>query len=203
MATLDRLGDMPALFKRLEDLLQPSVRPGPRYTPAIHSPALTDFAVVDVRHEMARTLGSWHRALFDALEWEPPALIHDPGQQVEAATKTLRTNLPWIASSWPAAGDFAGEIHELHRSAVSVARPRSRALRGGVCPAEGEGGARCGAVLRLPERGTVITCQWCSSTYPLEAWPSLRQAPAAVSPAAAPAGEEAHPSRRSATAGIR
>ena len=183
-ATAERVADLPGLYSRLEEMLLPSAQSDYRSPRAIHSPTLVSFDVADARGQMATTLGSWHRALFDALEWDAPPLIDRQAVRIMAAVKALLGNVKWIAGSWPAAGDFAREIRELHADMCTVVRKRERGTRMGLCPTL-VNGAVCGAPLRLPVGGKVADCDWCGTSYPPQLWPALRLAQqAAFSPEA-------------------
>lgn len=173
--TAERLAELPGLYVKLEEMLLPAAQCEYRSSRAIHSPVIVPMKVADARAAMARALGSWHRALFDALEWEPPPLIEDQGERVRAAVKALVVNVPWIAGSWPAAGDFAREIRDVHRDASSIVGTDDRGRRLGLCPTQVDG-SLCGAPLRLPPGGTVVECKWCGSSYPSGMWPALRMA---------------------------
>jgi hypothetical protein len=174
--TADHLAALPALFGQLEEFLLPGSRSGTRGARPVEAPAPLNLDVMDLRTEIATTLSSWHLALFDALGWDMPESGAALTERVKAAAGALHINVLWIASSWPAAGDCAGEIRELHRSATSVVGPRDRGLRMGNCPAVAENGAMCGAVLRLPPGGAVARCRFCGASYPPATWARLRLA---------------------------
>ncbi len=118
---------------------------------------------------------AWHGALCADMGGPPPGLPDDPGRRIRAATGALRSNLPWIAKSWPAAGDCAREIQDLHRGAATVVGPSVRDVPMGLCPALHDG-VLCGAELRLPHGQQVVRCQWCGATYPPGVWAALRLA---------------------------
>jgi LSD1 subclass zinc finger protein len=188
----EHLTALPTLFGQLEEFLLPAARTGGRGARPVEAPAPLNLDVVDLRTEIAATLTSWHVALYDALDWDPQAPASSLAERVKDAAEALHVNRLWIASSWPAAGDCAGEIRELYRSATSVVGPREQGTRLGYCPTVADNGAICGSVLRLPPGGRVVKCRWCQRTYPPGTWAALRlaQEDAKVSPSASPAESE-------------
>lgn len=171
----DHLMALPVLFGQLVEFLLPGSRSDTRGARPVEAPAPLNLGIVDLRTEIAATLTGWHGALYDALGWDPPKPASSLAERVKAAAVALHVNRLWIASSWPAAGDCAGEVRELHRSATSVVGPREQGMRMGLCPTQVDG-VRCGAVLRLPPGGAVATCRWCGATYPPATWAALRLA---------------------------
>lgn len=92
-----------------------------------------------------------------------------PGSLAEDC-RWLAREVEWIATSYPAAGDFAREVETLETQARSVVGdPAPRPQRIGLCVAETDGeGTVCGAVLsRLP--GDPLVCRWCGTAYRTEA----------------------------------
>lgn len=172
-STAERLGELAGMYERLEEMLLPAARCEYRSSRAIHSPVIVPMDVADARGSMATALGSWHRALYDALEWQAPPLIERQADRIAAAVKALLVNVPWIAGSWPAAGDFAREIRELHGDVSTVVRSKDRGTRMGNCPTQVDG-VRCGAILRLPVGGSRIACPWCGASWEPEQWVELR-----------------------------
>jgi hypothetical protein len=170
---------LPGLFQQLQEFLEPVTRREGRGCKAVEAPVPVDLDVVDLRTKFADVVTGWHGALFEALGWDPPAPAADVTERVKLAVQALRVNTLWIASSWEAAGDFAGEIRDLHRSASSVVDPREHGTRLGLCPAANDG-VLCGAVLWLPPGGQVVTCRWCGSRFPPATWVALRLAQEAV-----------------------
>jgi hypothetical protein len=118
---------------------------------------------------------AWHAALCADKGAPPPGLPDDPGQRIRAAAEALRGSLPWIAAEWPAAGDCARAIADLHRGAETIVGPSLRPIPMGLCPAVHDG-VLCGAPLRLPARQQVIRCEWCHATYPPAVWAALKTA---------------------------
>jgi len=123
---------------------------------------------------MVSILESWRAALHDDRGWAPPRLAPGVEPRLHAAVKALTEQLPWIAASWPAAGDFAQEIADLYRSVTSITSPTERpGVRLGFCPAVYDG-VECRAVLRVPPGATSITCRFCEAEYPARLWGWLR-----------------------------
>lgn len=115
------------------------------------------------------------------------AIRHDRGHRgipplggiesrLAAAVAELSGHLPWVAVSWPDAGEFAKDIRELTRSISSIIRPPAaeRGRRLGNCPAQFEDGEVCGAVLRLAPGERIVTCRYCQTTYPPATWTGLK-----------------------------
>ncbi|WP_326592801.1 hypothetical protein [Streptomyces brevispora] len=98
--------------------------------------------------------------------------------RLKSAVSELLANMPWIAVSWPEAGTFAGEIRELTRSARSVIAPHDpveRGIRLGKCPAVDESGTICGAILTYRRGEQVVTCPWCTCSFPPATWAGLKE----------------------------
>jgi len=186
--TAERLEGLPSLFEQLADMLIPQGSPdgGRRGSRLIESPS-PDLDVIDHRAAFA-VLPSWHRALFDAPGWPQPSTgLADLDGRMLAACMALRASVEWVAASWPAAGDFAREVRDLHDDARSVVGAADLDARMGLCPAV-VGGVVCGALLRLPYGQQVVRCDWCSATYPPGVWAALRREQArAFSPSEVPA----------------
>ncbi|MFJ2631086.1 hypothetical protein ACIO6U_03855 [Streptomyces sp. NPDC087422] len=169
---------MPGLYAALAAFLAPAGRrPELVSTRPVEAPLPVSGPVLDLRAPggMVGTLEDWRSALHEALAWTQPVPRGSIEDRVKAAANGLHVNMLWIAASWPAAGDLAQEIRDLHRDITSITNPPERGHRAGNCPAL-YNGVLCGAVLRLPQGGSVITCTWCKATYPPATWAGLRAA---------------------------
>ncbi|MGW1278038.1 hypothetical protein ACWD4V_13940 [Streptomyces tsukubensis] len=96
--------------------------------------------------------------------------------RLRAAVRGLLGNLPWIATSWPAAGDFARELRALTADVLSIVDPRGpdeRGTRLGHCQAVHDG-VLCGSVLRLLPGEKAATCRWCGTAWPPATWVQLK-----------------------------
>lgn len=169
------LAVLPALFEQLEEFLEPPRRGGERGARAVEAPIPLNLDVVDLRAELAGVLSGWHEALFEALGWDPPAPVADVAKRVTAAAEALFVNRLWITESWEAAGDFAGELRDLCRSAESIVGPRERSRRLGYCP-NAVDGVLCGAVVWLPPAASTAMCRWCGTPWGPERWMELQLA---------------------------
>jgi hypothetical protein len=190
----ERLGQLPALYAALGTMLAPgrSADSGGRSAAAVEAPLPLRPDVADVRGGFG-ILPMWARALAD--DRRLPELTStrkgivapdDLGHRVTAACTALVAAGGWIASSWPAAGDFAREVRDLYDGARSVVGAADLPARMGRCPRQVHG-ELCGAELLLPQGQQVVRCAWCGSTYPPGVWAALRVAQRALKPAGAPA----------------
>ncbi|MEW1719802.1 hypothetical protein [Streptomyces sp. NPDC093109] len=178
-ATRVRLEALPVLYRGLGALLTPAVagasgrsgRGGP-------APLPVALDVLDVRGPggMVAVLESWVDAA--RAERGRPERPHrgSPEGRVDRAVGELLGHMPWIAVSWPEAGEFAAEVRALARNAATMIRPPApdRGTRIGHCPAAHENGTLCGAVLRLAPGEHVVTCAWCGCSYPPATWAGLK-----------------------------
>lgn len=171
----EQLGEFADMYERLGEMMLPGSRAyhGGGRRPVVGG-APTSVSVIDSRTGF-NILSTWHGALFQSLGWDPPGFPDDGAARVAAAVKALRDNMLWIAGSWPAAGDFAREVANLHRDAASIVGAAERGQRAGLCPTVRDGQV-CGAPLRLPPGGTVIDCKWCGASWGPTRWIELRLA---------------------------
>jgi hypothetical protein len=177
-----QLAAMPHLYKDLAEELVPLGSNWPRgngrHATQAHAPMPLAEAPLVLRAGggIVGVLEDWRAALHADRGWVPPRLAPGIEPRVRAAVKALSAELPWIAASWPAAGEFAGEIRDLYRGVTSVVAPAERpGVRFGYCP-NAPGGVLCGAVLRLPPGARVLVCPWCEQPYPPGVWSLLRTA---------------------------
>jgi hypothetical protein len=178
----ERLEQLPALYAGLGIMLVPPTGSGGRGATMVVSPLPLVPEVADARSAFG-ILPTWARALADDRD-EPPPVPAGPdlGHQVAAACAALTTARDWIANAWPAAGDCAREIRDLHYDARTVVGAPDLAARMGRCPTVRDG-AVCGAELLLPHGEQVVRCRWCSATAQGRAF----------SPAGSPAAPEGPP----------
>ncbi|WP_371624071.1 hypothetical protein OG245_15270 [Streptomyces sp. NBC_01116] len=176
--TLTRqLQQLPRMYAGLGLLLAPSMATGQgRGGKGGPAPLPIDGDTFDLRREFD-TVYAWLSAVHDARRMRTPRLAGDTLTRLHTAVAGLLAHMPWIVATWPGAGDLAGEIGELHRNASSVVDPdpRPRGRRIGHCPAAHTDGSLCGAVLTLQPGETVVSCPWCSASYPPALWAGLKQ----------------------------
>lgn len=174
--TTDRLRRLPALYAALGALLAPGRGgSGGRGPTPVEPPAPARLDVVDARYGFG-ALPVWARALADDRQQPAPIpAADDLGAQVVAACTALSAASAWIASSWPAAGDLAREVRDLHDAARTMVGAVDLPARMGNCPKKVHG-SPCGAVLLLPDGAQVIRCDWCGATYPPGVWAALKVA---------------------------
>lgn len=172
----DRLERLPALYAALGDMLVPArSRDGGRGATLVVSPLPISIEAADHRAAFA-ILPSWARALADYRKKPMPTpAADDLGAQVFAACTALAAAVPWIAVGWPAAGDLAREVKQLHGDVRTVVGGADLPARMGRCPAMVDG-APCGAELLLPHGQQVVRCAWCGATYPPGVWAGLKAA---------------------------
>lgn len=172
-----RLSELPGLYRALESHLAPgSSGSGPiGRTKAVDAPLPVVLDVLDLRGPggLLGVLESWIAALWVG-ELSTPAGRIEP--RVDSAVATLRRMLPYIATSFPGASDFAREIRELHQCVKSIVAPKPKAIRAGYCTATVEDGSDCGAVLLWAPGDQGLICRWCNHEYPASAWLGLAQA---------------------------
>lgn len=204
----DRLQRLPSLYAALGAMLTPARSTGGgRVATVVEAPMPVRLDVADARSAFV-ILPTWARALAEDRrrpELTSPrrgvAAPDDLAARVIAACGALAAARQWIVSSWPAAGDCAREVRDLHDAARTVVGVDDLPARMGRCPALVHG-QPCGAELLLPGGAQVVHCRWCQATYPPGVWAALRVAQAkAFSPSAD--AEAARQSRASATAGNR
>ncbi|MCM2580474.1 hypothetical protein [Streptomyces meridianus] len=174
--TSERLTRMPEVYDALAAFLQPGGRrPELGRATRVDAPLPIVEPVLNLRGPggIVGVLEDWRSALHADLEWSEPQLSGTVPDRIARASKGLRDNLLWIASSWPMAGAFAEEIRDLERDAVSIVNPPEKALRLGNCPAVYEDGVPCGAVLRVPAGTARVECRWCHTVYPPATWSAL------------------------------
>ncbi|MEW2177162.1 hypothetical protein AB0890_12635 [Streptomyces sp. NPDC005406] len=178
-ATRVRLEALPTLYRGLGVLLTPAGGVGQgRSGKGGPAPIPVSLDVLDVRGPggMVEPLESW----VDAVRHDRGRPEHphpgSPEGRVDRAVGELLGHMPWIAVSWPEAGDFAREIRELARAVSSMLRPPAadRGTRIGNCPAVDPSGALCGAVLRLAPGEKAVRCEWCDTCYPPYVWAQLK-----------------------------
>ncbi|MFI0897090.1 hypothetical protein [Streptomyces sp. NPDC020983] len=178
--TGDRLERLPVMYEELTLMLfrtrQRPADDGPRARAV--EPPTPNLAGMHLRSEFA-VLPSWRNALLDAMQRTEPVVTGDLGARVVEAVRVLRKHLGWVAKEWPAAGDFAGEVRDLFNGMRTVVGEPDLAARMGPCPTLVDG-RPCGAPLLLPDRESVVRCQWCSSRFPPGTWLALKREQLAV-----------------------
>lgn len=179
--TLVRLESLSELHQALAAFLVPgpSGSSGGRSGSRAHAPMPVAELPLTMRGPggMVGVAEDWYTLVRQERGMSPLAPVGSVESRLRSATTGLCVNLPWIAVSWPLAGSFAEEIREVVRSAVSVISPPvpvDRGTRMGNCPAQFEDGVICGAVLRLFTGAKVVTCEWCSTSYPPATWSGLK-----------------------------
>ncbi|GAA2351687.1 hypothetical protein [Streptomyces carpaticus] len=178
-ATTARLLRMPGLYAALDAFLAPgATRPEASGTRPVEAPLPVREQTLVLRGPggMVGVLEDWRRALHDDLEWAPPTPAGDTAARVAAAADALHTNMPWIASSWPQAGQFADEVRDLEAAALTIVSPQPRPYRIGRCVGLGSDGTECGANLTAEEGATEVRCPWCHRAWPPDTWLTLRAA---------------------------
>ncbi|MFJ6615435.1 hypothetical protein ACIQPT_34745 [Streptomyces sp. NPDC091289] len=173
----DQLHQLPRMYAELAGHLTPGSASGQgRAGKGGPAPLPLRVDVLDLRSEFETVCG-WLGAVHDDRHLPAPQLAGDTLTRLHTAVAGLLAHMPWIAVSWPAAGDLAQEVNDLHRAAASVVDPdpRPRGRRIGHCPAAHPDSTICGAVLTLQPGETVVSCPWCTASYPPALWAGLKQ----------------------------
>jgi hypothetical protein len=183
-ATRVRIEALPALYRGLEPFLAP---PGgasqERGAKPVYAPLPVVEDILDLRGPggIVGVVGSWLAAIRADRQMsttvDPASALGVEGRLLAGVTELIG-HLPWVAVSWPGAGEFAADIREVTRSVSSIVQPSvtaARSTRIGNCPAQFEDGVICGAVLRLGAGERVVTCEWCRTSYPPATWAGLKE----------------------------
>ncbi|MEU0102413.1 hypothetical protein [Streptomyces sp. NPDC006267] len=172
----DQLTALPRMYEALGVHLAPGSSSGEgRSSKGGPAPLPLRVDILDLRREFDAVSG-WLSAVHDARHMRTPRLAGDTLTRLHTAVAGLLAHMPWIVV-WPHAHDLAQEIGDLHRDATTVVDPdpRARGRRIGHCPAAYDDGTRCGAVLTLRPGEQVVSCAWCSASYPPATWAGLKQ----------------------------
>ncbi|RUP66736.1 hypothetical protein SSPNP10_15855 [Streptomyces sp. NP10] len=171
-----QLAALPRMYEALAGHLAPGSSSGQGRAGKGHpAPLPLRVDILDLRAEF-ETVCAWLSAVHDARRLRAPRLAGDTLTRLHTAVAGLLAHMPWIVV-WEHAADLADEIGELHRSAATVVDPdpRPRGRRIGHCPAAYEDGVLCGAVLTLRPGEQVVSCDWCTATYPPALWAGLKK----------------------------
>ncbi|MFI2431963.1 hypothetical protein [Streptomyces sp. NPDC018693] len=172
LALAGRLERMPKLYAALAGFLTPAAHGGAERVSTGHTAAAlpVDETVLDLRYGgIALVLEAWRSDVQRVRGWGEPAIVGDVEERVRRAARWLGMDLPWIAASYPAAGDLAREVREVEGAALSIvgALPeRGRVV--GQCVAVDSSGVVCGAVIRHQAGQTRLVCDWCHCVYATE-----------------------------------
>lgn len=169
IALAERLERMPKLYEALAGFLAPAAMPpGDRVASSPTGSRMpVNETALDLRYGgIALVLESWLSDVQRCRGWGQPALQGGPEDRVRRAARSLGANLEWIAASYPAAGDLAGEVREMEGAALSIvgAAP-DRGRRIGQCVAVDASGVVCGATIRHQRGQTRLECAWCGCVY--------------------------------------
>jgi hypothetical protein len=176
-----RLECWPDLYDGLALFLAPSVSgPQGRGSKPTYAPLPVSVDVLDLRGPggLVGAAEGW----LAVIRRDRRLPVREPrGGAVEArlqrAVAELLGHLPWVVVSWPDAAQFAEDIREVTRSVSSIVRPEEptpRSMTLGRCVALREGGAVCGATVRLHPGEKAGRCQWCGMTWPPCTWAQLK-----------------------------
>lgn len=95
----------------------------------------------------------------------------DSAADVHELTRWADRHLDWLTRQ-ELVVDVAGDIRLLLAQLKPVTGEPSKA-KVGHCPNETEGGTACGAILRAPTSGDVISCRQCGREWPRPEWEHL------------------------------
>ncbi|MFE2106661.1 hypothetical protein ACFXAF_12450 [Kitasatospora sp. NPDC059463] len=181
------LADLPPLYAALAAYLRPSAqaadRLGTRPTTPADAPLPVDLDVLDLIGPggAVTVLETWRQALHEDLELHWPDPWGHPDGRLLRATRGLHQHLTYIRLDWPAAGDCAREVHQLHAAATRhvapTDRPTDRPTVVGHHPDPARpGDAPCGGRLELPRGSSALRCARCHETWGPLQWLTLRRA---------------------------
>jgi hypothetical protein len=135
------------------------IRKVPRKSATTHT---IDPAAAEARAAMRTVLASWAGLVVKERRLDPPA------RDVPALARFLCRHVEWLIRH-PAAGDMAGEIQELARTARGIAYPNSvRRVPIGGCP-YGDCGGELVAFIR--PQGEVLPSEIACTISPGHSWP--------------------------------
>ncbi|MFI6347273.1 hypothetical protein [Streptomyces sp. NPDC050560] len=176
-----QLGELSALYRALAEHLAPSA--GAR-GPAVSGTPDPGMPVTEAVLELRAWSGmvdalrahedDWRRALrLPVAPWRGTV-----EQTLTACAQWLGAHLWWACEKYPDVDGLAEDVRRLHGAASSIVDPDpgGRGTRAGWCTAPTAEGGPCGALLRLREGETVVTCPWCGTVYPPASWLALKAA---------------------------
>ncbi|MFE4397191.1 MULTISPECIES: hypothetical protein [Streptomycetaceae] len=176
------LVDLPHLYTALGAHLRPSSQVRDRLGtspagPDAPMPVAEDVLDLVGPGGIVTVLETWRQALHEdaGIRWPEP--WGDLPGRVRRAAAGLRDHLAYIQLDWPAAGDCAREVAELHHAATRHVAPVDRPTVVGTHPADaGQDPAEaCGGRLELPHGGTTVRCTRCRTTWGPLQWLRLRR----------------------------
>ncbi|MFE7559650.1 hypothetical protein [Kitasatospora sp. NPDC057500] len=181
------LADLPPLYAALAAYLRPSAqaadRLGTRPTAPADAPLPVDLDVLDLIGPggAVTVLETWRQALHEDLELHWPDPWGHPDGRLLRAARGLHQHMGYIRLDWPAAGDFAREVRQLHAAATRHVAPTDRLTdRPTVVghhpdPRPGDS-APCGGRLELPHGAAHVRCARCGAAWGPLQWLQLRRA---------------------------
>ncbi|MFD9064204.1 hypothetical protein ACFVZ3_22075 [Kitasatospora purpeofusca] len=175
-----RLADLPHMVTALGAYLRPSSQVPDRlgtHSASPDAPLPVVEAVLDLVGPggIVTVLETWRQALAEDMGERWPAPWGDLDGRARRAAAALHTRLGYIRLDWPAAGDLAREVEQLHGAASRHLAPTERPTVVGHHPAE-PGGEPCGGRLELPYGGGDVRCARCRATWGPLQWLTLRRA---------------------------
>ncbi|MEU3563531.1 hypothetical protein [Kitasatospora sp. NPDC006786] len=180
----DRLGrhlaDMPHLYTALGAYLRPSSQTRDRLGtvpsgPDAPLPVAEDVLDLIGPGGIVSGLESWREALHQDTGLVQPSPWGDLAGRVRRAALGLRDHLAYIRLDWPAAGDCAREVAQLHRAATRHVAPTDRPTAIGEHPADPGRPEACGGRLEMPYGGTIVRCARCGTEWGQLQWLQLRR----------------------------
>lgn len=175
------LGELPALYGRLEGALTPGSQVGPRVGGSRTAPLPVALLPLSLREKggIVTVLQAWQVDWHDRLGWGHPRWQGNLEEQLGHVVKALRNNLPWACERHPAVDEFAIEVRNLHSAATHAleSHPATNVRVPCVETMLDEGGERpCGERIRIDMDADHLDCRGCGRRYERDEWYLLRLA---------------------------
>ncbi|MDP5310401.1 hypothetical protein [Streptomyces poriferorum] len=181
--TVKRLGELPALFRRLNTtgaLMRGAARGGgatsgsktPPIPPRLEVLALLGPGGIATR--LRDVEDAWRKAL----GWTVAPWRGSPAQAVPEHIRFLANNLPWACDAYESVGQDVEELRRLHAecTAADLNERRPGRVSIGRCPSRFDDGTLCAADLFATAASHRVRCGNCGSRWEtLGEWKRLRQ----------------------------
>jgi hypothetical protein len=170
-----QIGELPQLYRDLEDALLPGAGTGPAVGGTREAPLPVALEPLSLRARggIEGVLTSWERAVREDLGWPPVPFRGSVAQTVTGSAEMLHQNLLWLCGAFEGLRELSAEIAELHNACTAITNPPPQTYLAGACPAELRDGGTCGFALRAFPGAADIYCLRCGATYGPATWLQL------------------------------